>query len=128
MLVMEAAKMHGIPLVITLGGGYGDPIERTAEAHANTFRMAAEMYGGNYPEQPVNGCGRATIRFIGTSYRLEGSSEWFAERFCSSAGLAAGAFLRGPAVFFQICQGNANSRIVRSENAVFHFMDEHRIV
>jgi acetoin utilization deacetylase AcuC-like enzyme len=45
--VMEAAKMHGIPLVIALGGGYGDPIERTAEAHANTFRMAAKMYGGN---------------------------------------------------------------------------------
>jgi acetoin utilization deacetylase AcuC-like enzyme len=45
--VMEAAKMHGIPLVIALGGGYGDPIECTAEAHANTFRMAAEMYGGN---------------------------------------------------------------------------------
>jgi len=29
--------------VITLGGGYAEPIERTAEAHANTFRMAAEV-------------------------------------------------------------------------------------
>ena len=29
---------RGIPLVITLGGGYAQPIERTAEAHANTFR------------------------------------------------------------------------------------------
>jgi acetoin utilization deacetylase AcuC-like enzyme len=33
------------PLVITLGGGYSKPIELTAEAHANTFRIAAEIYG-----------------------------------------------------------------------------------
>jgi acetoin utilization deacetylase AcuC-like enzyme len=43
-LVLEATKAHGIPAVITLGGGYGDPIERTAEAHANTFRKALEVY------------------------------------------------------------------------------------
>jgi acetoin utilization deacetylase AcuC-like enzyme len=40
-LVLEVS--HAIPLVITLGGGYGDPIERTAEAHANTFRQALEQ-------------------------------------------------------------------------------------
>jgi acetoin utilization deacetylase AcuC-like enzyme len=34
-----------LPLVITLGGGYSKPIELTAEAHANTFRVAAEIYG-----------------------------------------------------------------------------------
>ncbi|HTB10482.1 MAG TPA: histone deacetylase [Bryobacteraceae bacterium] len=34
-----------IPLVVTLGGGYSKPIELTAEAHANTFRVAAEIYG-----------------------------------------------------------------------------------
>jgi acetoin utilization deacetylase AcuC-like enzyme len=34
-----------LPLVITLGGGYSRPIELTAEAHANTFRVAAEIYG-----------------------------------------------------------------------------------
>jgi acetoin utilization deacetylase AcuC-like enzyme len=39
--VMEMAKTRGIPLVVTLGGGYADPISRTAEAHANTFRTAA---------------------------------------------------------------------------------------
>jgi acetoin utilization deacetylase AcuC-like enzyme len=38
-LVLEASR--GIPLVITLGGGYAEPIERTAQAHANTFRTAA---------------------------------------------------------------------------------------
>jgi acetoin utilization deacetylase AcuC-like enzyme len=35
------------PLVITLGGGYSKPIELTAEAHANTFRVAAEIYRPN---------------------------------------------------------------------------------
>ncbi|HLK65981.1 MAG TPA: histone deacetylase [Bryobacteraceae bacterium] len=40
-LVCSFAKSYGIPLVITLGGGYSDPIARTAEAHANTFRIAA---------------------------------------------------------------------------------------
>jgi acetoin utilization deacetylase AcuC-like enzyme len=39
-LVLRTAR--GIPLVITLGGGYTEPIERTAEAHANTFRAALE--------------------------------------------------------------------------------------
>lgn len=34
-----------LPLVITLGGGYSKPIELTAEAHANTFRVAAAIYG-----------------------------------------------------------------------------------
>ncbi len=42
--VMEQARDGGLPLVVTLGGGYSDPIERTAEAHANTFRVAAGMY------------------------------------------------------------------------------------
>jgi acetoin utilization deacetylase AcuC-like enzyme len=40
-LVLEASL--GIPLVITLGGGYSEPVERTAEAHANTFRMALRV-------------------------------------------------------------------------------------
>jgi len=43
-LVLEAARVHRVPLVVTLGGGYGDPIEATAEAHANTFRIAAQIY------------------------------------------------------------------------------------
>jgi len=43
--VMALAKVHRIPLVVTLGGGYADPISLTAEAHANTFRVAAEVFG-----------------------------------------------------------------------------------
>jgi acetoin utilization deacetylase AcuC-like enzyme len=42
-LVIEGAHQRAIPLVITLGGGYSDPIELTAQAHANTFRVAAEI-------------------------------------------------------------------------------------
>jgi acetoin utilization deacetylase AcuC-like enzyme len=34
-----------IPLVITLGGGYAEPIERTVAAHACTFLTAAELWG-----------------------------------------------------------------------------------
>lgn len=43
--VMEAAHAHGIPFVVTLGGGYSNPIQLSAEAHANTFRTAAEVFG-----------------------------------------------------------------------------------
>lgn len=43
--VMHAAKSHEIPLVITLGGGYSRPLELTAEAHANVYRIAWEVFG-----------------------------------------------------------------------------------
>jgi acetoin utilization deacetylase AcuC-like enzyme len=41
--VMKMARAAAVPLVITLGGGYAEPIRLTAEAHANTFRVAREM-------------------------------------------------------------------------------------
>jgi acetoin utilization deacetylase AcuC-like enzyme len=44
--VIGACFANELPLVITLGGGYSKPIDLTAEAHANTFRVAAEIYGG----------------------------------------------------------------------------------
>lgn len=44
-IVMEFAQSLALPLVVTLGGGYGDPIEQTALAHANTYRMAAKVFG-----------------------------------------------------------------------------------
>ena len=34
----------GAPFVLTSGGGYSKPIERSAEAHANTYRTAWEMF------------------------------------------------------------------------------------
>ncbi|MDX1983204.1 MAG: histone deacetylase [Bryobacteraceae bacterium] len=44
--VMDACRAYGAPLLITLGGGYSQPLELTAEAHANTFRTAAAVFGG----------------------------------------------------------------------------------
>ena len=40
-LVLEGARQRAIPLVLTLGGGYSDPIEASVEAHASTFIMAS---------------------------------------------------------------------------------------
>jgi acetoin utilization deacetylase AcuC-like enzyme len=57
-MVIGAAHRRGIPLVITLGGGYADPIERTAEAHANTFRTAAERFSAA-PPSPAGSPDRA---------------------------------------------------------------------
>lgn len=43
-MVMRAARDAGIPLVITSGGGYSRPIELSAQAHANTYRTAWEVF------------------------------------------------------------------------------------
>jgi acetoin utilization deacetylase AcuC-like enzyme len=42
-LVFAACAEAHTPCVITLGGGYSDPIELTVKAHANTFALAEEM-------------------------------------------------------------------------------------
>jgi acetoin utilization deacetylase AcuC-like enzyme len=44
-MVFAAAQDRSIPTVITLGGGYGNPIEQTALAHANTYRTAFDVFG-----------------------------------------------------------------------------------
>ena len=43
--VFEMVARERMPVAVTLGGGYADPIERTAEAHASTFRLAAAIFG-----------------------------------------------------------------------------------
>ncbi len=43
-LVYQFASDLDVPLVLTLGGGYSDPIELTVEAHAQSFRIAAEFF------------------------------------------------------------------------------------
>ena len=43
-MVLEACRLAGVPLVITLGGGYSEPMELTVEAHANTYRSAAAIF------------------------------------------------------------------------------------
>jgi acetoin utilization deacetylase AcuC-like enzyme len=43
-MVLQAATERAIPVVITMGGGYSDPIEATVDAHVQTFHIAAEIY------------------------------------------------------------------------------------
>jgi acetoin utilization deacetylase AcuC-like enzyme len=43
-LVIGEAHRRGIPLVITLGGGYANPLEETVRASAQTFLTAAVIY------------------------------------------------------------------------------------
>ena len=42
--VLEAVRSFGKPFVLTSGGGYSRPIELSAEAHANTFRTAWQIF------------------------------------------------------------------------------------
>jgi acetoin utilization deacetylase AcuC-like enzyme len=42
--VFSAALNFGAPFVLTSGGGYSRPIERSVEAHANTYRTAWQMF------------------------------------------------------------------------------------
>lgn len=44
--VFSAALRFGAPFVLTSGGGYSRPIELSAEAHANTYRTAREVFAG----------------------------------------------------------------------------------
>ena len=46
--VIGECQRNCLPIVITLGGGYSKPIELTAEAHANTFRVAAGIYAPGF--------------------------------------------------------------------------------
>ena len=43
-LVMQTMRQAGIPLVLTSGGGYSRPIELSADAHANTYRTAEQVF------------------------------------------------------------------------------------
>jgi len=43
-LVLQACRDAGIPVAITLGGGYGQDIQDTVEAHCNTVRAARAVF------------------------------------------------------------------------------------
>lgn len=43
-MVLEAAHRHGIPLVASMGGGYSLHFRDIIEAHANTYRLAQEIF------------------------------------------------------------------------------------
>ncbi|QNL21300.1 histone deacetylase [Hyphobacterium sp. CCMP332] len=42
--VFEQAKSNDIPIVVTMGGGYSEKISDIVDAHANTYRLAQEIY------------------------------------------------------------------------------------
>jgi len=44
-LVFEYCFRKGIPVVAAMGGGYSPEIKTIIEAHANTFRLAAHLFG-----------------------------------------------------------------------------------
>jgi acetoin utilization deacetylase AcuC-like enzyme len=44
MAVFASARSFGAPFVLTSGGGYSRPIELSAEAHANTYRTALQVF------------------------------------------------------------------------------------
>jgi acetoin utilization deacetylase AcuC-like enzyme len=43
-LVLQLAKQHRIPLVASMGGGYSPDFRDIIEAHANTYRLAQEIF------------------------------------------------------------------------------------
>ena len=43
--VLGEARRRGIPIALTLGGGYADPIDATLDAHVGTYAVAREVYG-----------------------------------------------------------------------------------
>src|SRR2546423_2289785 len=45
-MVAIAARERGIPLVLTLGGGYTRPVALSVEAHVGTWREARGVFGG----------------------------------------------------------------------------------
>ena len=44
-MVAEACHRYGVPFIVTMGGGYSDPVERTAEAHASTYITVRRVFG-----------------------------------------------------------------------------------
>ena len=44
-IVLQLAWSRGLPTVLTLGGGYARPIERSVEAHVGTYQTAVRIAG-----------------------------------------------------------------------------------
>ncbi len=50
--VLSYCHDHNTPVAIVVGGGYAEPISRTVEAYANTFRIAASVYKASKKSLP----------------------------------------------------------------------------
>lgn len=48
-LILETARTHGVPIALTLGGGYADPLEASIRAHVGTYEVAREVFGARRP-------------------------------------------------------------------------------
>lgn len=44
-MLLSLCQKHQIPLAISMGGGYSERVADTVMAHANTFRLAVEVFG-----------------------------------------------------------------------------------
>lgn len=44
-IVLTECQLRGIPVVASVGGGYSAHLRDVVEAHANTFRLAQQLYG-----------------------------------------------------------------------------------
>lgn len=52
--VFSAVRRRRLPVVVTLGGGYADPIEPTLAAHEGTYRTANEVFGAEPESHPLH--------------------------------------------------------------------------
>ena len=43
-IVLETCKTNKIPVAVSMGGGYSEKLTHIVEAHANTYRLAQEIY------------------------------------------------------------------------------------
>ncbi len=53
-MVLRAVRNAGVPVAITMGGGYGQELRDTVEAHCNTIRAAREVFTGSTPAPPIS--------------------------------------------------------------------------
>jgi acetoin utilization deacetylase AcuC-like enzyme len=44
-LVLDAARRRGLPIALTLGGGYAEPLALSVAAHVGTYRAARAVFG-----------------------------------------------------------------------------------
>lgn len=44
-MVLETCRRNGIPVAVSMGGGYSDRLATIVEAHANTYRAAVDIFG-----------------------------------------------------------------------------------
>ncbi len=43
-IVFNFCKQYGVPVQVSMGGGYSEKIKDITEAHCNTFRVASQLY------------------------------------------------------------------------------------